>query len=73
MVAAPSLSNMLRRVKVYSNEHPPWSKFNAVQSWSFEKHNVKHYANLRSEVHYKVAICRLDYGLEFGLNWRSAV
>ena len=25
---------------------------------SFEKHRVKHYAKLRSEVHYKVAMCR---------------
>ena len=35
--------NFLSRVKVYSNEHPPWSELylaNKTLLWSFEKHSL---------------------------------
>ena len=35
--------NFLYRVKVYLNEHPPWSKLHV----EFEKHSLKCYAYLR--------------------------
>ena len=38
--------NFLSRVKVFCNEHPPWSKLQLADEahlWSFEKHSLKCY------------------------------